>query len=208
MVVAIASTRGPKVEAAKQILAKIGPYLSDASSPIEYLTHEVEGGTSMPRTLGELMEGASGRVAVLRQRLHQFNQRADYLLGMEGGFHVIVHEGAARVYLQSWAYVSDGAEGFYGSSGNVLVPEKIAREVMEGNRDLAEVIDGFSRAKDIRSREGTWGVLTKNLLTRQQSFETALAAAFAPFYNREAYQSRTPIAEQTSESPPGGKSSA
>jgi non-canonical (house-cleaning) NTP pyrophosphatase len=41
--------------------------------------------------------------------------------------------------------------------------------------------------RDVRSRQGAWGVLSRDLLTRAQSFESALVAAFAPFYNARLY---------------------
>jgi non-canonical (house-cleaning) NTP pyrophosphatase len=39
----------------------------------------------------------------------------------------------------------------------------------------------------VRSRQGAWGILSRDLVTRSMSFEMALIAAFAPFYNREMY---------------------
>jgi non-canonical (house-cleaning) NTP pyrophosphatase len=53
---------------------------------------------------------------------------------------------------------------------------------------LGLVIDEVSGKRDTRSREGAWGVLSRDLLTRSLSFELALIAAFAPFYNPELYQ--------------------
>ncbi len=49
------------------------------------------------------------------------------------------------------------------------------------------MIDDFAGIRDVRSKQGAWGVLSRNLLTRSMSFEAALIAAFAPFYNRELY---------------------
>ena len=40
----------------------------------------------------------------------------------------------------------------------------------------------------MRSRQGAWGILSRDLLTRSQSFEAALVAAFAPFYNARLYR--------------------
>lgn len=187
MIIAIASKRGPKVEAAKNIFPKIFNYLSTSPTTIEFLMHEVEAGISMPRTLTELLTGAEQRVVSLREIFQKEKQHADFYIGMEGGFHRIIHNGKSDVFLQSWAYVSNGKVGYFGSSGNVLIPDKIAEKVMDNNRELSEAIDEVTRTTDVRSKQGTWGVLTKDFLTRQQSFEIALPAAFAPFYNREIY---------------------
>ena len=59
--------------------------------------------------------------------------------------------------------------------------------VIEGRKELGLVIDEVSGKRDVRSREGAWGVLTRDLVTRSMSFEVALIAAFAPFYNSEMY---------------------
>ncbi|MBI5020585.1 MAG: DUF84 family protein [Ignavibacteriales bacterium] len=185
MIIAIATKRGPKVEAVKKCFESIKQYFTD--TPTEFLTCEIDAGIVMPRSITELMEGAKKRTILLQQTVKTENRHADFFIGMEGGFHSMHHDEKELVFLQSWAYVSNGVTGFFGSSGNILVPEKIAAEVMNNKRDLSEVIDEFAKQSDIRSKQGTWGILTKDLLTRQQSFETALTAAFAPFYNSEIF---------------------
>ena len=187
MIVAIASKRGPKIEAVQTVIPKILKHLTHHTETIEYLPLDIDGGVAMPRTISELLSGAQQRVTSLLQLLQSEQRHANYFIGMEGGFHPIEHRGKQLIFLQSWAYVSDGTVGYFGSSGNILVPEKIANEVMMKKRDLAEVIDEVTKQTDIRSKQGTWGILTQDLLTRQQSFEIALTAAFAPFYNKPLY---------------------
>jgi non-canonical (house-cleaning) NTP pyrophosphatase len=199
MIIAIASTRGPKVDAVKKVFRSIRRNLGPGSSPPEYLTLSIAGDVSMPRTLDELLSGAQKRAMRLQELLQSQKKTADFYIGLEGGFHTVHHSGEDRVFLQSWAYVSDGLVGYFGSSGNVLVPERIAREVMLGGRDLSEVIDEVASQSDVRSKQGTWGVLTRDLLTRQRSFEIALTAAFAPFYNPSLY----PAARDSNLAPEG-----
>jgi non-canonical (house-cleaning) NTP pyrophosphatase len=67
------------------------------------------------------------------------------------------------------------------------VPPDIVKNVVEGRKELGEVIDQVTGGRDIRSRQGAWGVLSKDLVTRSMSFELALIAALAPFYNEEMY---------------------
>ncbi|HYQ86136.1 MAG TPA: inosine/xanthosine triphosphatase [Bacteroidota bacterium] len=187
MIIAIASTRGPKVDAVKKVVRSIRRYLGPPSSVPNYIMSSIGGDVSMPRTLEQLLGGARKRAMRLQEHLQSKKKTADFYIGLEGGFHTVRHSGKEQVFLQSWAYVSDGAVGYFGSSGNVLVPERIAREVMRKGRDLSEVIDEVASQSDVRSKQGTWGVLTRDLLTRQRSFEIALTAAFAPFYNPSFY---------------------
>jgi len=188
MTIVIASKRGPKVEAVKAVSDKLKLFLTSDSSPIEYLTFEIDGGIEMPRTLDELFRGSQQRVTKLLKVMQSHQRKADFFVGMEGGFHTVHHGGTNLTFLQSWAYVSNGTVGHFGSSGNILVPVRIAKEVMEHGRDLKDVIDEATRQTDVRSKQGTWGILTRDLLTRQQSFEIALTAAFAPFYNKKVYE--------------------
>jgi non-canonical (house-cleaning) NTP pyrophosphatase len=67
------------------------------------------------------------------------------------------------------------------------VPPDIVKSVVEGRRELGIVIDEVTGGRDIRSKQGAWGVLSRDLVTRSMSFELALIAAFAPFYNSKMY---------------------
>lgn len=187
MLISIASLRGPKVEAAKKVVESIRPYITREDEIIEVRPYDVQGGIDMPRTLDDLLRGAQRRAESLQNFLDTQAVRADFFIGMEGGFHSVTHGDSTLVFLQSWAYVSDGLQGFFGSSGNIAVPDSIAHCVMQENEELGEVIDRVANLKDVRSKQGTWGILTRDLLTRQRSFEIALLAAFAPFYNRGMY---------------------
>jgi non-canonical (house-cleaning) NTP pyrophosphatase len=77
--------------------------------------------------------------------------------------------------------------GYFGSSPSIAVPNSIRQAVIEGQRELGIVIDEVAGTRDVRSRQGAWGVLSRDLVTRSLSFELALIAAFAPFYNAPLY---------------------
>ena len=101
----------------------------------------------------------------------------------------VVGEASNRwVFLESWAYVTDGeSRGSFGQSGAVLVPEALAGTVVDDGVELSQAIDAFAGGHNIRDAEGAWGILTRNLSTRQDSFRAAVISAFAPFFNRELY---------------------
>ena len=67
------------------------------------------------------------------------------------------------------------------------MPESLLGRVVEGGLELAAVVDVAAGERDVRSRQGAWGLLTRGLIERAFSFEVALLNAFAPFYNPEAY---------------------
>ena len=141
----------------------------------------------MPLTDWELMSGARQRAHAVRDLLIQQKLEADLYVGLEGGFHSITLEGEWHTFLRGWAYATDGERGSFGMSPSITVPDAIVKSVTQG-KELGLVIDEFSGARDVRSRQGAWGVLSRDLLTRSMSFEAALIAAFAPFYNRDMYR--------------------
>ena len=53
--------------------------------------------------------------------------------------------------------------------------------------NFPEAIDAFAGRQGIRDAEGAWGILSRNLISRQEAFRVAVLNAMAPFYNREVY---------------------
>ena len=160
-----------------------------SDAPLEIKGYEVDSGVShTPVSREELMQGARQRAEALRKMLDDMSARADYFVGLEGGLHVVVENGERRVFLESWAYVSDGASGHFGCSGSLEIPEALVRVVVDGGVELSVAIDRFAGAVGIRDGQGAWGVLTGNRISRQESFRLAVLTAFAPFYNAKMYR--------------------
>ena len=147
---------------------------------------------AMPLTDWHLMQGAQERAFAVRESLRSRRLEADIYVGLEGGFHSVSIEGEWHTFLRGWAYATDGNRGAFGSAPSITVPPEIVKKVVEGRRELGVVIDEVTGTRDVRSKQGAWGVLSRDLVTRSMSFELALIAAFAPFYNPKFYpQSKT-----------------
>ena len=202
IIIAVGSKRGPKVNAVTGALQSFSTALA-LDSEFEVVGVEVESGVShTPESREELMRGARQRADALVELARGSGTSWQFFVGLEGGLDV-VHEGASadevlrhsklrqnghrRVFLESWAYVSDGAHGHYGRSGSIEAPEALAHEVLENGVELAAAIDRFAGAAGIRDAQGAWGVLSTNFITRQEAFRVAVIAAFAPFYNAKMY---------------------
>ena len=183
-VIAIGSKRGPKLNAVKQALDVLSPSFPPATE-FELLGLEVDSGVShTPSSKEEVMRGARQRAETLVQIAQKNGLQWHYFVGLEGGLEVI-HEPASalpvrrhsevpsnnrrRVFLESWAYVSDGTRGHYGRSGGIELPETLAREVLENGTELAVAIDRFAGMVGIRDAQGAWGVLSGDLISRQES---------------------------------------
>ncbi len=206
ILVAVGSIRRPKVNAVMEALNSVRA-VCDFLPSFDVVGIEVPSGVRhTPLSREDLMAGARQRAEALVQMARANNERWKYFVGLEGGLDVIagldaipsldvvpdldvVSEASNRwVFLESWAYVTDGeGRGSFGQSGAVLVPEALAETVVDDGVELSQAIDAFAGGHNIRDAEGAWGILTRNLVTRQDSFRAAVINAFAPFFNRELY---------------------
>ncbi|HKF51388.1 MAG TPA: inosine/xanthosine triphosphatase [Candidatus Acidoferrales bacterium] len=195
IIVAVGTTRQPKLNALREALSTFGPLL-DPNAAFEVAGEEVASGvTHTPQSRAEAMAGAKHRAQILEARARELNLLWQFFVGLEGGLDVL-SDGAKRlVFLENWAYVSDGnGHSAYGQSGSVLLPETLATRVVDEGIELGIAIDAFAGERDIRDAQGAWGVLTRNLITRQDAFRVALINAFAPFFNAGLYRGTAPDA--------------
>jgi inosine/xanthosine triphosphatase len=205
LILAVGSKRGPKLNAVSEALKAFSSVLA-RDTQFEVVGVEVESGVShTPASRDELMRGARQRAEALIQLARENGVAWQYFVGLEGGLDVVgegtttgemlrhsalQNGGRSRVFLESWAYVSDGTRGYYGRSGGIELPEALAHEVLENGVELSVAIDKFAGAVGIRDAQGAWGVLSSNFITRQEAFRVAVVAAFAPFYNEKMYRPR------------------
>jgi len=185
--IALGSDRAAKIMAVRAAIARVGE-IDSAWRDANVVARSVKtDAPAMPLNDWELMGGARQRALAVRQILLDQKLDADLYVGLEGGFHSISVEGEWHTFLRGWAFVTDSKRESFGMSPSIEVPDAIVKDVIGGKRELGIVIDDFAGIRDVRSKQGAWGVLSRNLLTRSMSFEAALIAAFAPFYNRELY---------------------
>ena len=184
MKIALGSQNAAKLAAARAAAGRVAtlePAWQDAEIVGVTVTASVP---AMPLTDDELLRGARERAEAARLAVPD----ARVGVGLEGGFHSVKIDGAWVTFLRGWAFATDGGRGSWGVTPSIVVPDSLARRVIEGGRELSEVIDEATGETDIRSKQGAWGVLSRDLLTRSMSFESALLAAFAPFYNPKFYE--------------------
>ena len=185
--IALGSDRAAKIMAVRASVARIAK-IDAAWREASIVARPVKtDAPSMPLTDWELMRGAKQRARAVREILMAQDLTADLYVGLEGGFHSISVESEWRTFLRGWAFVTDGERGSFGMSPSIEVPDSIVKDVVSGKRELGIVIDEVAGMRDVRSKQGAWGVLSRDLLTRSDSFEAALLAAFAPFYNATLY---------------------
>jgi len=187
MTIALGSDRASKIMAVRASVARIAT-IDPSWTNANVVARRVESNVpSMPLTDWQLMQGAQERAFAVRESLQSRRLEADIYVGLEGGFHSVSIAGEWHTFLRGWAYATNGQQGAFGAAPSISVPAAIVKNVVEGRRELGVVIDEVTGGRDIRSKQGAWGVLSRDLVTRSMSFELALVAAFAPFYNPRFY---------------------
>jgi inosine/xanthosine triphosphatase len=201
--IAVGSTRGPKLDAVHDALKLCAAQLN-LHAQFEVMGFDVDSGVGhTPLSSAESMRGARQRTEAMIRIASGKGEIYQYFIGLEGGLEVMEHNesleskgedsdsarnNSRRVFLESWAYVSDSARGHFGRSGGIELPAALAHEVLDKGVELATAIDKFAGMAGIRDNQGAWGVLSNNLITRREAFRVALVAAFAPFYNANLFR--------------------
>ena len=189
ILVAVGSTRRPKLNAVWEAVKAFGP-LIDSDAQFDVVGVEVVSGVGhTPLSRAESMAGARQRAEALARMSRERPEASEwrYFVGLEGGLNVVQENGRRLVFLENWAYVTDGMRGAFGQSGGILLPEPLAARVVDEGVEMAEAIDAFAGEHGVRDAQGAWGVFTGNLITRQDAFRVDVINAFAPFFNQKLY---------------------
>ena len=185
VIIAVGTERRPKLRAVERALTDLrSRFPSFLPGQLLLEPRRVPSGvSSTPTTTGECMEGARTRALGAFELLGQDGRSPALGIGLEGG--VVSEEGL--VFLESWAYVTDGASGHFGGSGCIPLPPELAEAVLGRGEDLGTAADRAFGRDDVAGGEGTFGVLTGGIVTREEAFVRSILHALAPFYNARVY---------------------
>jgi non-canonical (house-cleaning) NTP pyrophosphatase len=117
--------------------------------------------------------------------LEEEGSKPSLAIGLEGG---LVLESSVA-FLESWSYVTDGTRGHFRNSGCITLPDELARAVFDRGEGLGPAADRIFQKQNVRSNEGTFRILNRNVVTREEAFVRSLLHALAPFYNEDRYVS-------------------
>lgn len=175
MLIAIWSTRKPKIEAVESAIWSC-PYFH--WQKIEYRTQKVNSNVSdMPLNTEEIMHWAKNRVKNLRIEI----DNADFYIWLEWWTSKIWN----RCFLFWATYIEDqNWKWYYGFSPMMEIPENIIKELYTHKRDLWDVIEELSDKNDVRSNNWTLWELSDDMIKRAESFHISIQAAISPFFNK------------------------
>ncbi|MCP8967489.1 DUF84 family protein [Ectobacillus ponti] len=133
-----------------------------AAGEAEILPVSVPSGVSnQPFSDEETMQGAVNRA---RHALEETG--ADVGIGLEGG----VIETGYGLFLCNWgALVAADGTTFLAGGARIKLPDEFLQPLLAG-KELSEVMDAYTRRKDIRSNEGAIGIFTAGYVNREEMF--------------------------------------
>ncbi|MEA4812501.1 MAG: inosine/xanthosine triphosphatase [Anaerolineaceae bacterium] len=172
--IAVASTNPVKLDAVRIGFERIFP-----EKTFEILPIRVSSGVSdQPMTDAETLLGARNRAEGAKIAIPQ----ASYWVGLEGG----AEEYEGRLSTFAWVYIIGlGRRGKCRSISHEL-PDEICRLIKSGY-ELGDADDIFYKRKNSKQRNGSIGLLTKDLFTRTSLYVEAVMLALVPFKNPEIY---------------------
>jgi inosine/xanthosine triphosphatase len=176
MKIVLGTRREPKIAGVQIALSRLAS-LPWPGEQVEVTAVEVASGQAdTPLSAEATRAGARTRARAALESV----PGADLALGLEGGIEVL-GRAPLQAVLRNWAVAWDGRREGVGSSASILLPEPLAETVLAGE-DLAAAIDRFARERDVRSRQGAFGVLTAGVVTRADAYAQAVVTALAPWY--------------------------
>ncbi|MGQ9630725.1 MAG: inosine/xanthosine triphosphatase [bacterium] len=173
MKIAVGSKNPVKVAAVREVASRVFP-------GAEVFGVECDSQASnQPLSDEDTLDGA-----IYRAREALAKGGADLGIGLEGGITSI----RGRYFLCNWAAAVDSRERLgFGGGMYIELPRALAESVLAGE-ELGDTIDRAVGEKDIRRKQGTVGVLTGNLISRQMAFEMAATYALVRFFNEKFYE--------------------
>ncbi|MEH7238967.1 DUF84 family protein [Bacillus sp. JJ1562] len=128
----------------------------------DFLPTSVSSGVSdQPFSDEETIQGAINRAKTALEI-----EGADLGVGLEGG----VVESKFGLFLCNWGAIFDkNNEPIIAGGARILLPDEIARELKKGI-ELGDVMEEFTKQKDIRKAEGAIGIFTNHYVNRKDMF--------------------------------------
>lgn len=185
-IVAIGTTRRPKIRAVERAIRELKARFPDfLPAEIRFEHRSVSSGVSVtPRSTEETMRGARQRASSVFDQLRSEGKTPALGVGLEGG---VANAGSVPL-LEAWAYVTDGRRGYFGGSGSIPLPRGLWEPVLVQGLDLGFAADRYFGRREVAGNEGTFGILTRMMVSREDAFVRSLIHALAPFYNVVGYQ--------------------
>lgn len=151
MKVAVGSKNKVKVNAVQQVLTEAEIVSLSVQSHV----------SAQPFSDEETLQGASNRA-----KLALIEGKADIGIGLEGGVMHTDH----GLFMCNWgALATKEGKLFIAGGARMKLPDEFIQPLEEG-KELSEVMEDYTKQRDIRSNEGAIGIFTNNYVDRTDLF--------------------------------------
>ncbi|MEH6889253.1 DUF84 family protein [Bacillus sp. JJ864] len=151
MKVAVGSKNKVKVNAVQQVLTEAEIVSLSVPSHV----------SAQPFSDEETLQGASNRA-----KLALAEGKADIGIGLEGG---VMHTNHG-LFMCNWgALATKEGKLFTAGGARMKLPDEFIQPLEEG-KELSEVMEDYTKQRDIRSNEGAIGIFTNNYVDRTDLF--------------------------------------
>lgn len=107
---------------------------------------------------------------------------ADFWVGIEGGIETI----GGQMFAFAWVVIRSANQTGQSRSGAFLLPPSVQALVREG-KELGEANDIVFAKRNSKQQGGAIGLLTADVIGRQQLYEHAVVLALVPFVSTELF---------------------
>jgi len=177
--VVIASQNPVKLQAVREGFQRMFPQVQ-----FEYRSVSTPSGVSdQPFSDEETQQGAYNR-AIGAARLEP---QADFWVGIEGG----VEDDGREITAYAWIFVLTPGMTGKSRTGTFFLPHQVASLIRQG-KELGEADDIVFGRSNSKQENGAIGLLTGDVIDRQQLYEHAVILALVPFKNPALYEAQAP----------------
>ncbi len=174
MIIVVGSQSPVKVNATKQAFSQ---YYTDINIEAVLVPSGVN---PYPWSDMEMLEGALNRAHGALRNV----PKADYAVGLEGGLQKL----GEWMIVKQLAVVIKEEEIGVGTSSGYDCPKGILEQIRHQQESSRMDIDAFFGKKEILSKNGPIGVLTKSKMTRTEAFRDAVLCALTRFVSPNYYK--------------------
>ena len=139
--------------------------------------------SSLPKSDDESICGCKNRIDFVLNN-SKYLKDISYVVGVEGGLD-IRSEG---MFISTWIVIFDlnSKKYSYGCSPKIMLPPFSYNSISKGEH-LTQALRCIADCDDFKRKNGAFGILTKDLITRSDSSNIAFMCAYSVFHNSELF---------------------
>lgn len=134
--------------------------------------------SDQPMSVDETFLGARNRV----KNAKKIDSTANFVVGIEGGLEIFEEQ----YYAFAWVIIDNGTKVGKARTASFMLPPKITKLIEQG-MELGHADDIVFSQNNSKQKQGSVGILTKELIDRTDYYTPAVILALIPFINEDLF---------------------